>query len=86
MLWREFLTLRLELPIFGILHSFLHNFFIRTSNHAILVPTKSPRSLESIHANEGAIERHHVGKMITCLLQLHDDFVNFSSILLVSAQ
>ena len=40
--------------------------------------TKSPWSLEySSHANEGAIEGHHVGERITCLLRLDDDFAFF---------
>ena len=71
---------------FFILHSFLYNFFIRTLNHTILVSTESPQSLESAHANEGVVEGYHVGERITCFLRLHDDFVDFSSILLISAQ
>ena len=62
------------------------NFFIRISNHAILVSMKNPRSLESAHANEGDIKEHHIDKMITFFPRLHDDFTEFSSILLVSAQ
>ena len=58
---RELLTLRPEIPDFGILHSFLHNFFIQTPNHTILVFTESPRSLEFSHSNEGAIEGHNIG-------------------------
>ena len=50
---------------------------IQTPNYAILVSTENPRSLESTHANEGAIEGLHTGKMITCLLRLHDDFADF---------
>ena len=69
---------------FCILHCFVHNLFIRTSNDSILVSTESPRSLDAAHANEGAIEGHHAGEMIICLLRLHDDFVDFSLILLVS--
>ena len=53
---------------------------IRTPNHVILVSTKSSRSLKSTHANEGAIEVHHVGEGITCFLQLHDDFADICSI------
>ena len=52
----------------------------------ILVSTERPRSLEPDHANEGAIEGYHIGKMITCFSRLHDDFVDFSSISLVSAK
>ena len=44
---------------------------------------ESPQSLESSHDNEGSIERHHIGKTITCFLPLHDDFADFSSISLV---
>ena len=51
----------------------------------ILVSTESPRSLEPDHANEGAIEGYHIGKMITYFPRLHDDLVDFSSILLISA-
>ena len=57
-----------------------------TPNHTSLVSMESPRSLESTHANEGAIEELHAGEMITCLLRLLDDFADFSSILLISAQ
>ena len=46
----------------------------------ILVSTKSSRSIAFDHTNEGAIEVHHVGERITCFLQLHDDFADFSSI------
>ena len=73
-----------EFPFFGVLHSFLHNSFIRFPNHAILVSMKSPRSLKSVHFNEGTIEEHHLGEMIICFPRLHDDFVDFSSISLVS--
>ena len=59
---------------------------IRTSNHTILVSTESTRSLESAHVNEGAIEGHYTGERITCFLLLNDDFVDFSSISLISAQ
>ena len=52
----ELLKLRLEFSIFDIIHSFLHNFFIHTLNHAILVFMESPWPLESAHANEGDIE------------------------------
>ena len=63
-----------------------YNFFIQTSNHAILVSTEISQSLESSHANEGDIEGHHIGEMITCFLRLHDDFADFSSISFVSTQ
>ena len=43
----------------------------------ILVSTESTRSLESAHANEGAIKGHHAGERITCLLRLDDDFADF---------
>ena len=62
------------------------NFFIWTLNHVILVSMESPRSLESAHANERAIEGHNTCEMITCLLRLYDDFDDFSSISLISAQ
>ena len=62
------------------------NFFIRTLNHTILVSTETPHSLKSAHVNEGAIEEHHTSEMITCFMQLHDDFTDFSSISLISAQ
>ena len=52
----------------------------------ILVSTKIPRNLESVHANDGIIEGHHVGETITCFLGLHDDFADISSISLVSTQ
>ena len=32
------------------------------------------------------MEGHHADKKIACLLQLHDDFVDFSSISLISTQ
>ena len=41
---------------------------IRTLNRAILVSTEIPWSLEYAHANEGAMEGHHVDKKIACLL------------------
>ena len=47
---------------------------------------ESSQSLKYAHANEVAIEVHHVGERITCLLRLHDDFADFSSILLIFAQ
>ena len=43
----------------------------------ILVPTESPQSLECAHTNEGAMKGHQADERITCLLQLHDDFVDF---------
>ena len=46
----------------------------------ILVSTQSPQSLDIVHANDGVIEVHHAGEMITCLLRLHDDFADFSLI------
>ena len=52
----------------------------------ILVFTGSTRSLESAYANEGAIEGHYTSESITCFLLLDDDFADFSSILLISAQ
>ena len=55
-------------------------------NHLILVSMESPHSLESAHANEEIIEGHHADERIMCLLQLHGDFADFSSISLVSAQ
>ena len=51
----------------------------------ILDSTKSSQSLECIHASEGAIRGLHVVEKITCLLQIHDDFYEFSSILLIFA-
>ena len=47
---------------------------------------ESPRSVECAYANEGAMEGHHVDERITCLLLLHDDFVDFSLILPIFAQ
>ena len=51
--------------------------FIRTLNHAILVSKKRPKSPKCSHANEGSMERHHLDERITCLLWLHDDFIDF---------
>ena len=45
----------------------------------ILISTESPWNLKSAHANEGAIEGHHVGEMIICFMRLHDDFADFFS-------
>ena len=69
-----------NLPVsssFCILHSFLHNFFIRTPNRSILVSTESPQNLKSSYTNEGVIEGHHARKKIMCFLRLHDDFTVF---------
>ena len=52
----------------------------------ILVSKESPRSIEPDHANEGDIEGYHIGKMITCFPRIHDGFIDFSSISLVSAK
>ena len=48
--------------------------------------TKSPRSIECAHINEGAMEGHQANEMITCLLRIHDDFDDFSSISLFFVQ
>ena len=78
MLQRELFSNSPVASSFFIIHSFLHNFFIRTLNHTILVSTESSQSLESAYADEGAIKGHHAGERITCFLRLHDDFADFS--------
>ena len=74
------------LSIFASFTSGFRNFQIRTPNCAILVSTESPCSLECVHANDGAMEGHHIDERITCLLRLHDDFADFSLISLIFAQ
>ena len=51
----------------------------------ILDSTESSRSLECVYSSEGAIGGYHIDEKIMCFLQLHDDFAEFSSILLIYA-
>ena len=84
--WLAILQKLQLLPIFAYFTFDCRNFHIRTLNRAILVSMESPQSLECAHVNEGAMEGHHTDERITCLLQLHDDFADFSSISLISTQ
>ena len=49
----------------------------------ILNSTESSRSLGLVHTSKGAMGGHHVDNKIACLLQLHDNSVDFFSISLI---
>ena len=78
-----------KLQLLSIFASFTFGFLnlhIQTPNCAILVSMESTCSLECEHANEGAMEEHHIDERITCLLWLHDDSADFSLISLFFAK
>ena len=63
-----------NLPLEKVL-MYLHPWFLRKFSDSRMCP-----------CNKGDMEGHHTDESITCLLWLHDDFADFSSISLIFSQ